>query len=666
VKPVAFTQRGVSAARRAGPHPLRVGRLVGHHLATHWRQRRLRSSYQGLVAGAPSSRLRLPPVALPAADQWPVELRPSLALIRSEAETALAHRVDLLGSGPVSLGPEIDWQRDFKSGFRWPTDFYQDVVVTRLDDQSDAKVPWELSRGHQLLALGRAAAIFRERRFADELASQVTSWLTDNPAGHGINWTNAMEVGIRAINWIWALAALGEQTALGEPLQSQIAQSLAVHGRHIWHNLEGSPQLRGNHYLADVVALLVIAWALPDDPLSSRWTAYARRALEREVRSQLLSDGVSFEASLPYHGLVLELLLLAWWLCELDGRRLSSGFEARLNAALEVSLLLRHPGGRIPQFGDNDSGRILPADSTRPLTHDHLLWMGAGLLGSAVPADSAPHAEVALNLGLQMWDRSGEAAPRTQSKLPPARSFPVGGLHVLRGHRAQVVARCGDVGQNGNGGHAHNDLLSFELSIGGRLVVADPGTYVYTSDPNARNRFRGTAIHSTVTVDRKEINPLPQSEMFRLPRWARPLPPRIDVLEGRIELVIGHDGYRRLDPAVIVRRTFSLSRQSDELVVTDDVTRRGSCLVVSRLQFAPGVELRVSPGDRYELHAEDTHLRIEVFGHDESLLGEGWVSPRFGVREPAPYIELKADVGVPHSIGYRIVSEDEGCEAEAV
>ena len=36
------------------------------------------------------------------------------------AEEIVAHRFDLLGSGPTELGPEIDWAQDFKTGRRWP------------------------------------------------------------------------------------------------------------------------------------------------------------------------------------------------------------------------------------------------------------------------------------------------------------------------------------------------------------------------------------------------------------------------------------------------------------------------------------------------------------------------------------------------------------------
>ncbi len=41
-------------------------------------------------------------------------------LLLERAERLMRHEFDLLGSGPVDLGPEIDWSRDFKSGRLWP------------------------------------------------------------------------------------------------------------------------------------------------------------------------------------------------------------------------------------------------------------------------------------------------------------------------------------------------------------------------------------------------------------------------------------------------------------------------------------------------------------------------------------------------------------------
>ena len=45
-------------------------------------------------------------------------------------------------------------------------------------------------------------------------------------------------------------------------------------------------------------------------------------------------------------------------------------------------------------------------------------------------------------------------------------------------------------GKNGNGGHNHNDKLSFELNIFGQDFIVDGGCPFYTNSPDLRNSFR--------------------------------------------------------------------------------------------------------------------------------------------------------------------------------
>ena len=76
----------------------------------------------------------------------------------SDADEICEHIFDLLGSGKTKLGKEIDWHLDFKSGFRWdPKTYYLGTGKhVTLNDPSDVKVPWELSRCQHFIALGKA------------------------------------------------------------------------------------------------------------------------------------------------------------------------------------------------------------------------------------------------------------------------------------------------------------------------------------------------------------------------------------------------------------------------------------------------------------------------------------------------------------------------------
>ena len=121
---------------------------------------------------------------------------------RSKAEAAVRHVVDLLGSGPVELGERIDWHRDFKTGIDWPRDVLaDDQDYLRLHEACDVKMPWELSRCHHWVTLGRAYALEPDSRYATEFVHQLAAWLDDNPWPYGVNWGRAMEVAVRAVNW---------------------------------------------------------------------------------------------------------------------------------------------------------------------------------------------------------------------------------------------------------------------------------------------------------------------------------------------------------------------------------------------------------------------------------------------------------------------------------
>ncbi len=76
-------------------------------------------------------------------------------------------------------------------------------------------------------------------------------------------------------------------------------------------------------------------------------------------------------------------------------------------------------------------------------------------------------------------------------------AYPDFGLYGWSSEDLFFSVRCGSIGQNGNGGHAHNDQLSVELQYKKQDIFRDPGTYLYTPFPEIRNRYRSTFSHAT-------------------------------------------------------------------------------------------------------------------------------------------------------------------------
>jgi hypothetical protein len=588
-------------------------------------------------------------VKLAAFSDLPEPLREASERLLAEASRVLKHEVDYLGSGFVKLGAEIQWEADLKSGYRWPASFYLDVAVTRLDGDSDSKFPWEVSRCHHLLTLARAARIYEDDRFATELEDQLGSWLEANPPGYGINWVNPMEAAIRVINWLWAIGTLEQLRMVNPSLRAALTRSLEVHGRHIAANLEVRPLPRGNQYVADILGLLALGTFLTGDPEAPKWLRFSQRELEGEIMRQVLPDGVGFEASLPYHGLALEMFLLGWRISQLAGRPLSLLYRDRMIRMLLVSQTVRHPDGRSPMIGDQDSGRVLPGGFSRLPTHDHLLDLGSALLNlPRLTSTMSPHEEAAWTLGLQAWCRLAEREHRPQAA---SHAFRDGGLYVLRSGDVHLVARWGGVGQNGN--HAHNDLSSYELSYGVPVVV-DSGTYLYTENAVARDAFRSARAHNVVVVDGLDMHPLPDREPFQMREHARSGVETWEQASDTIVLTGWHDGYRRQNSNVVCRRTIKLERASQTVEIIDAVEGEGKRYVESLVHLAVGC--RVGREGPYELSvkAGDRELTIEFEGAGALTVEDGWVSSRYGVREPATLIRATAHADLPVRLSYSI------------
>ncbi|HXI92281.1 MAG TPA: heparinase II/III family protein, partial [Blastocatellia bacterium] len=127
----------------------------------------------------------------------------SMEQSRLEAEAVLDHRITLFGRA-FDLGPKIDWQRDPQADVRWPLVHFTRVPLV-LAQAADVRVVWELNRLHHLVTLGRAYLLTSDERYSEEFLLQLASWYEDNPPRFGVNWSIAMEAGIRAVNVITAL-----------------------------------------------------------------------------------------------------------------------------------------------------------------------------------------------------------------------------------------------------------------------------------------------------------------------------------------------------------------------------------------------------------------------------------------------------------------------------
>jgi hypothetical protein len=580
------------------------------------------------------------------------------------AETILTGTFDLLGSGPVDMrrggvsAMRLDWNRDPTTGRAFPagvSHFRAQVPGTFAAVGGDIKGPWEMGRCQHLPTLGQAYWLTGDERFARAYANTVTDFIARNPAGFGVQWACAMDVALRVVSWIVALDFFAGSPALTARWWAALLRSLVEHGRFIAANLEfGTIDGRiatSNHYLADVFGLYWLATTFPELDANVAWRGLSEQALEREALVQLQDDGTSFESSVPYHRLVTEMLLSAYALSLKYQRPFSPEFATRLAQALSFVRVIRQPAGRMPQVGDADNGRahiLTGYGRWSPESMDHLLAAGARVFDWPALAEGlSPGAEVERCF----WE---VAAPGLTTRPPidaNPKLYPNFGLGVARRRDTIVLLTNGRVGTHGFGNHKHCDQLALEVVIGTQPVFVDAGSFVYTSDPVARNQFRSTSTHNTVAVDDQEQHEFRADWLFRMFQTGTATLAVGETGEG-LWLEGEHTAYARLQPPVTHHRRVQVHGRG---AVTIDDTLDGAASHRCRWNFLLHPRVRLErDGHMITLGWDAGGARFSIPESLTPAIADAWYSPAYGLRTATKSIVCTA-TGVAGPIRFVLV-----------
>ncbi len=413
-----------------------------------------------------------------------------------------AGRWELFGHGVVLDDPPA-WRRNPLTGAEWPDQPAARLDYRRAGPAGGAKYAWELGRLTLLPTLALAYRLTGDGAGAALAARWLDDWNARNPLGHGIHHTSGIEMAVRTLTVSWALALLGDRAADLKlaPCLGLVAQQ-ALHCRD--HLSLGSSA--NNHLIAEYAAMTVTGAAFPALRGGGRLLEEGLAGLERETLCQIHPDGVPAEQAFGYLPFVWELLLCGFVAAERAGREAGAAVRDRLRASLDFARVIRLPGGRWPQVGDEDDGRVLlAAEGASRLD----------LAGGALAAwlGEPPLAEDGGALALLLFGESRGAPGRPAERC---HQFPAGGYTVYRERGLLATWDHGPLGLGSLAAHGHADALAVTLFRGEDAVIVDPGTYAYHEDAPARDRFRSTPYHSTASFGGRS-----QSEMLGPFLWGK-------------------------------------------------------------------------------------------------------------------------------------------------
>jgi hypothetical protein len=569
--------------------------------------------------------------------------------IRTSADAAVEHRFNLLGSGPYQpVDPErrerggyhpIDWAIDPVCGARFPNTQPSagcDIAAIR-PPAADIKRPWELARCYHWATLGQAWMLGGDARHARELFLQADDFMEANPVGRGIHWTCTMDVAIRAANWVIGLE-LARDAPVDEASWIRVIDALLAHGRFIRTHLENHYEVTSNHFLSNIVGLQLIGLAMRHRDEGQGWAAFAADALETEINVQVLPDGMDFESSIPYHRLVTELFFAGWRAAALAGRPLSAAYTDRLRQMHAFLAAVLRPDGLMPQVGDADDGRLhvfRGHDVQVPQDPRHLFGPAAAAFGEPawVPLGGPEAGWDAAWWGLTVSEVVPFAAPPVQAFFPEA------GLASYRdGDGTYLLVTNAKVGTKGFGNHKHNDLLSFEYHVGGRALIVDPGSHVYTSDPESRNVMRSVRSHSSLAPAGAEPNEFKPEWLFRMFERASPEHVEAAVTPRSVRYTGRHRGFEAL--GLVISRTFVLESGLLTIVDAAETAPESPLAMEWRFQLDPRVGIE-DGGGALVLAVETTSVSLEWPSELQMTIESGWYSPSYGVRVASRQIVLR-------------------------
>lgn len=220
-----------------------------------------------------------------------------------------------------------------------------------------------------------------------------------------------------------------------------------------------------------------IAITFPEFMDAGTWRTEAFRRLNNEINLQVYPDGQQRELAMGYHIGCINWFLRTYELAKMNEieNAFPESYLKTIEKMCEVPMKLCHPDGTNAQFGDSWTGKPGQYNEeffewAEKFNRDDFLFL---------------------------------ATEWKQGKKPDSMAFalPQSGLYSMKSgwnkNDISLVLKCGPDG----GGHCQPDNGTFELYAGGRNLMPDAGSYIYSGDAENRAWFRQTKVHQTLTLN---------------------------------------------------------------------------------------------------------------------------------------------------------------------
>lgn len=510
-----------------------------------------------------------------------------------------------------------------------PSYFYGDDINWQYWPVKDNELRWQLHRHKWFIPLAKAYKITGDEKYAQAWVYQYTDWVKKNPLTDGyakrksgttisagvvdIDDDNAafawrpLETARRAQDQLEVIAHMIHSPHVTPEFFNMF---LYQHHRHV-EFIQNSYSKHGNHLLFEAQRMLYATIYFPEYKESASWQAKAVEILCKEVETQVYDDGIHYELSFGYHQAVINIFLKA--LCMAQVNDVADIFPAEYAQKVESMI----------KFVYNT---IFP-DYTNTMYGDTKMNMK-----SEFKKQFKRWSEIFPENEAVRWFAT-EGAEGTAPAYHSCQ-FPTGGFYVMRsGWDSEATLSIVKAGPSAFW-HDQPDIGSFHYWRKGRDFFPDSGCYIYAGDDEVmklRDWFRQTCVHSTVTLDDKNLETTDAQKLV----W--------EEKENLVTFVYENQSYQELAH----RRSFFFV-ENEVLVIVDEVSGDATGRVSLNFGLLPAtLDIDKTTNTVTTLFDDDNNIAITTISPSTTTLveNEGWVSYGYRQREERPAYAIESQKG---------------------
>jgi len=471
-----------------------------------------------------------------------------------------------------------------------------------LPKNADVKIIWEINRLQFLPLMAVNFLKTKDTKILNRIKDMIKEWDSKNPYDIGINWYSNLEVAIRSISLLLTYILLYTHIK-----SKEIEELIFKHGYHIYKDINYTEKCIPNNHLIGEATALYILGNIFESPESKKWIDKSK-AILIDYLEHLRDDGTYKEASLSYHRFVLQMYLLVYlFSIKFKDNFIEKPLKDKFVKAYIFLKSIEKSDGSFPQFGDWDDGVYYKLNYEPIENYKYFV----DTLGYIVDQNNKKNVEIEILEELFENIKIEENHKSVFNDFTNVfRVFEIGKYGVYKNSNIYLF-----INNQEQIFHSHADGLSIEMSLNGKNILTDSGTYNYSLDKELRQYFRSTKAHNTIYLG------LDQSTQVERFRWIDQPKTYLKKLED----TIGFEGTIKYKNKSMHKRRVIV--ENNLITVEDEVNSQKNYIELN-FHFSPERQIQLITKDKIEMDGE-IKLQITSDKVFDTKIEESYYSPSY-------------------------------------